>query len=107
MELGLGIDCLSYLGVQIMYLALQNNDSNGNNKRYFETGQLEINEKIMSRYLDRIIVNHQKDRAFWKNRQGKEAMDEILWLWVGDKRLSMFSLAIKEYLSAGHGGICL
>lgn len=51
-----------------MYLALQNNDSNSNNKRYFETGYPEINEKIMSRYLDKIIVNHQKDRAFWKNR---------------------------------------
>lgn len=90
-----------------MYPALQNNDSNGNNKRYFETGQLEINEKIMSRYLDTIIVSHQKDRAFWKNRQRKEAMDKSLWLGVGDKRLSLFSLAIKEYLSAGHGGICL
>lgn len=30
--------CLSYLGVQSMYPAPQNNDSNGNNKRYFETG---------------------------------------------------------------------
>lgn len=66
-----------------MYPAPQNNDSNGNSKRYFETGQPEINEKIMSRYLDKIIVNHQKDRAFWKNRQRKEAMDEILWLGDG------------------------